>query len=62
MFKKFKLIDNLGFLNMEKLVIIIVLSWESDVKRDNVNFKDRIVILIGEVISVERLEDGSVKI
>lgn len=60
--KKFKLTDNSGFLNMEKLAIIIVSSRESDAKRDNANSKDRIVTLIGEVISVERLEDGSVKI
>lgn len=47
---------------MEKLVIIIVLSWESDVKKNNKNFNDRIIILIGEVIGIEKFEDSSVKI
>ena len=62
--KKFSLTDNPQSLKLEKLAIIIVSSRESDAKsqRDRTNSQDRKVTLIGEVISVERLENGSVKI
>ncbi|MGK7954058.1 MAG: hypothetical protein AB4063_02130, partial [Crocosphaera sp.] len=63
--KKFSLTDNSQSPKLEKLAIIIVYSRESDEKKNNKisqDRQDRIVTLIGEVISVERLEDGSVKI
>ncbi|NEQ38318.1 MAG: hypothetical protein F6K40_19435 [Okeania sp. SIO3I5] len=60
--KKFSLTDNPQSLKLEKLAIIIVSSRESDAKKDNKNSQDRKVTLIGEVVGVERLEDGSVKI
>ncbi len=60
--KKFSLTDNSQSPKLEKLAIIIVSSRESDAKRDRKNSQDRIVTLIGEVISVKRLENGSVKI
>lgn len=60
--KKFKLTDNPDFFKLEKLAIIIISSRESDANRDNTNSQDRIVTLIGEVVTVERLKDGSVKI
>ncbi|NEQ77912.1 MAG: hypothetical protein F6K23_35830 [Okeania sp. SIO2C9] len=60
--KKFRLTDNSKFPKLQKLAIIIVSSRESDGKRDNKNSQDRIVTLIGEVIGVERLADGSIKI
>lgn len=60
--KKISLTDNAQSPQLEKLAIIIVSSRESDAKRDRKNRKDRIATLIGEVISLEKLEDGSVKI
>ncbi|MGD1807663.1 hypothetical protein ACP6PL_19810 [Dapis sp. BLCC M126] len=62
--KKFSLTDNSQSLKLEKLAIIIVSSRDSDAKskRDRTNSQDRKVTLIGEVVSVERLKDGSVKI
>ncbi|MDE5097330.1 MAG: hypothetical protein O4861_02870 [Trichodesmium sp. St16_bin4-tuft] len=60
--KKFTLTDTSNFLNLEKLAIIIVSSRESDAKKNNKNSNDRIITLIGEVIGIEKLEDGSVKI
>ncbi|MGK7957847.1 MAG: hypothetical protein AB4063_21730 [Crocosphaera sp.] len=60
--KKFSFNDNSDATLLEKLAIIIVSSKLSDSRKGSQNRSDRITNLFGEVISIERLKNGSVKI
>lgn len=60
--KKFSFNDNSDSTLLDKLAIIIVSSKLSDSRTGSQNRKDRIANLFGEVISIQRLENGSVKI
>lgn len=56
--KKFRFTSTASSPELEKLAIIIVSSRESDAPRSNKNRLNRIANLMGEVVSVRRLEDG----
>ncbi|MBW4494577.1 MAG: hypothetical protein KME26_16125 [Oscillatoria princeps RMCB-10] len=58
--KKFRFVEE--FPTLEKLAIIIVSSVESDARTGNRNPKSRISNLLGEVASVTRQEDGTVRL
>ncbi|MDJ0556307.1 MAG: hypothetical protein QNJ68_18090 [Microcoleaceae cyanobacterium MO_207.B10] len=60
--KKFSFNSNSDSTLLDKLAIIIVSSKLSDSRTGSQNRKDRIANLFGEVISIERLENDSVKI
>ncbi|MEB3342800.1 hypothetical protein [Okeania sp.] len=60
--KKFSFNNNSDFTLLDKLAIIIVSSKLSDSRKGSQKRSDRITNLFGEVISIERLENGSVKI
>ncbi|NEP81843.1 MAG: hypothetical protein F6K39_29025 [Okeania sp. SIO3B3] len=60
--KKFSLNHNSDSTLLDKLAIIIVSSKLSDSRTGSQNRSDRRANLFGEVISIERLENGSVKI
>ncbi|NES06566.1 MAG: hypothetical protein F6K22_29365 [Okeania sp. SIO2F4] len=60
--KKFSFDRNSDSTLLDKLAIIIVSSKLSDSRTGSQNRNDRIANLFGEVISIERLENGSVKI
>ncbi len=60
--KKFSFNHNSDSTLLDKLAIIIVSSKLSDSRTGSQNRKDRIANLFGEVISIQRLENGSVKI
>ncbi|MDY7003209.1 MAG: hypothetical protein SWX82_04370 [Cyanobacteriota bacterium] len=60
--KKFSFNHNSDSTLLDKLAIIIVSSKLSDSRTGSQNRKDRIANLFGEVISIQRLESGSVKI
>jgi hypothetical protein len=58
--KKFHFVDE--FPTLEKLAIIIVSSVESDARTGSRNRNRRISNLLGEVVSVTRQEDGTVRL
>ncbi|MGD1714836.1 hypothetical protein [Dapis sp. BLCC M172] len=60
--KKFSFNHNSDSTLLDKLAIIIVSSKLSDSRTGSQNRKDRIANLFGEVITIQRLENGSVKI
>ena len=60
--KKFRFTDASFSPELKKLAIIVVSSGESDANRSNKNRANRIANLLGEVISVTRLEDGAVQV
>ena len=59
--KKFRFTD-VSAPKLDKLAIIVVSSRESDANRSNKNRANRIANLLGEVVSVRRLEDGAVQV
>ncbi|WP_017716990.1 hypothetical protein [Kamptonema formosum] len=58
--KKFRFVDE--FPTLEKLAIIIVSSVESDARTGSRNRNSRISNLLGEVVSVTRQADGTVRL
>lgn len=60
--KKFNFNHNYDSTLLDKLAIIIVSSKLSDSRTGSQNRNDRIANLFGEVISIQHLENGSVKI
>lgn len=58
--KKFRFVEE--FPTLEKLAIIIVSSVEIDARTGSKNRKSRISNLLGEVVSVTRQEDGTVRL
>ena len=60
--KKFSFNHNSDSTLLDKLAIIIVSSKLSDSRTGSQNRNDRIANLFGEVISIQRLENGSIKI
>lgn len=60
--KKFRFSDPKDIPHLDKLVIIIVSSRESDAKKGNEECDQRLANVLGEVISFNRLQDGTVLI
>ncbi|MDY6802280.1 MAG: hypothetical protein SXA11_00520 [Cyanobacteriota bacterium] len=60
--KKFRVLGNSPGPSLDKLAIIIVSSQESDARFASKNREGIKASLIGEIFSIERLEDGAVKI